>query len=210
MPGEERASHWNRAYAEKPIGRLGWYRPRLERSLAWIESLQLPKAAAIVDIGGGASSLVDDLLEAGYCDITVLDVSATALEHAKARLGERAEAVRWLVADVTTAELPADAYALWHDRAVFHFLVDAGERERYRAALARSLGPGGHLLIGTFAPDAPPRCSGLPVERYDRDTLVAEFGDDFVLLDSVEELHVTPGGVEQNYLYCLFRYERLD
>jgi len=208
MSGEDRAGHWDRAYAAKPIQRLGWYRPALERSFAWIESLRLPLDVPFIDIGGGASTLVDDLVQAGYRDITVLDVSATALAHAKERLGEPAAAVRWIVADVTTADLPADAYALWHDRAVFHFLVDAGERDRYRAALARSLEPGGHLLIGTFAPDAPPRCSGLPVERYDRDKLVAEFGDDFVLLESVEEMHVTPGGVEQNYLYCLFRYER--
>jgi len=208
MSGEDRAGHWDRAYAAKPIQRLGWYRPALERSFAWIESLRLLLDVPFIDIGGGASTLVDDLVQAGYRDITVLDVSATALAHAKERLGEPAAAVRWIVADVTTADLPADAYALWHDRAVFHFLVDAGERDRYRAALARSLEPGGHLLIGTFAPDAPPRCSGLPVERYDRDKLVAEFGDDFVLLESVEEMHVTPGGVEQNYLYCLFRYER--
>lgn len=206
MAGDDRAAHWNRAYASRPMQRLGWYRPLLERSLAWIGSLALPKDAPIIDVGGGASTLVDELLEAGYQDVTVLDIAETALALAKERLGARAAQAQWRVGDVTTVDLPAAGYALWHDRAVFHFLIDADDRARYRAALVRSLCPGGHVVIGTFAPDAPPRCSGLPVERYDRDRLVDELGHDFVLEESVKEMHVTPGGVEQNYLYCLFRH----
>jgi SAM-dependent methyltransferase len=200
-----RKEHWETVYATKPPDRVGWFRPRLETSLDWIAALPLDVDAAIIDIGGGASTLVDNLLDAGYRDVTVLDIAAGALELSQARLGEAAEQVEWIVADVTSAALPSRRFELWHDRAVFHFLTDDDDRNSYIERAAGALKPGSHLLVGTFAPEAPPTCSGLPVERYDRDTLAGTFGNAFELLRHHKELHVTPGGVEQMYLYALFR-----
>ena len=202
-----RRDHWERVYASKPREQLGWYRPRLDTTLAWLDDLGLPADAAIIDIGGGASTLVDDVLERGYEDVTVLDVSGTALELARSRLGERADDVTWIHADVTSTELPADRYDLWHDRAAFHFLVDDGERRAYLATLERGLKAGGHAILGVFAPEAPERCSGLPVRRYDVAELSAALGDAFVLERHRKELHVTPGGTEQMYLYARFRHD---
>lgn len=201
----ERKDHWENVYSTKSPDRVGWYKPRLETSLDWIASLRLASDAPIIDIGGGASTLADDLLDAGYRDVTVLDIADSALEVSKARLGERAGLIDWIVGDVTELTLPEDRFLLWHDRAVFHFLVDAEDQRRYRAQAAAALRPGGYLMIGTFAPEAPPTCSGLPVERCDRDGLVRKFGAGFDLLRHHKEMHVTPGGVEQMYLYALFR-----
>ena len=202
-----RREHWEQVYSGKPPDRLGWYKPRLQTSLDWITELSLDADAPIIDVGGGASTLVDDLLERGYSAITVLDLAAPALELIRARLGEKGSTVNWLCGDVTAIELSENAFELWHDRAVFHFLTDAGDRERYRANLCRALRPGGHLIIGTFAPEAPPRCSGLPVQRYDLDLLRETLGGEFELRRHQKEMHVTPGGVEQMYLYCEFRLQ---
>ena len=200
-----RREHWEKVYSGKPSERLGWYKPRLQTSLEWISALGLDRGAPVIDVGGGASTLVDDLLGLGYTSITVLDLAEPALDQIRARLGERGAAVSWLCGDITELELPRNAFELWHDRAVFHFLTDPEDRERYRENLCRALRPGGHVIIGTFAPEAPPKCSGLPVQRYDVEMLRETLGTDFELQQHRKELHVTPGGVEQMYLYCEFR-----
>jgi SAM-dependent methyltransferase len=197
-----RIEHWQEVYSTRPVDRLGWYRPRLDTSLHWIKAIDLPRDAPVIDVGCGASNLVDDLLDAGFSAITALDVSQNALEILRQRLGDKAAAVEWIAADVTAVELPAGRYRLWHDRAALHFLIDPGERARYRQQLSTALCPGGHVIIGVFAPEAPPRCSGLPVHRYALDDLLDLLGEGFELVKHANELHVTPGGVEQAYLYC--------
>jgi SAM-dependent methyltransferase len=202
-----RREHWEQVYTGKPPDRLGWYKPRLQTSLDWIASLDLAPEAPIIDVGGGASTLVDDLLDQGHTQLTVLDLAAPALELIRTRLGERGAGITWLCADITDIELPANAYRVWHDRAVFHFLTEPQDRTRYLENLSRALRPGGHVILGTFAPEAPPKCSGLPVQRYDLDLVRAAMGDGFRLERHQKELHVTPGGVEQMYLFCQFRRE---
>ncbi|SHK62645.1 class I SAM-dependent methyltransferase [Rhodothermus profundi] len=204
---KDRQAHWEHLYATQPPETVGWYRPHLDTSLAFIQALRLPLTARILDVGGGASTLVDDLLARGFEAITVLDLSATALAQAQARLGQQAERVTWIVADITKVSLPAAAYDLWHDRAVFHFLTTPEERARYLKQLRAALRPGGFVILATFAPEAPPRCSGLPVVRYDLDTLVRTVGPGFRLVRHGREHHVTPGGVEQPYLYVCFQRE---
>ena len=196
--------HWEQVYATKPTKRLGWYKPRLQTSLSWIEKLGLTTDAPIIDVGGGASTLVDDLLGAGYRSITVLDISENALSSVRSRLGEKAERVAWLNGDITSIDLPANHYELWHDRAVFHFFTEPDQQRKYRDKLLSALKPGGHLIISTFAPEAPPVCSGLPVQRYNLQPLMDTLGDKFELLSHQKSKHVTPGGVEQMYLCCHF------
>ncbi|NCF25485.1 MAG: methyltransferase domain-containing protein [Gammaproteobacteria bacterium] len=201
-----RREHWEGVYSSKPPDRLGWYKPRLQTSLEWIKTLGLEPDAAIIDVGGGACTLIDDLLDEGYTSITVLDIAEPALALLKERLGDKSAAVNWVCGDITKVELPENAFALWHDRAVFHFLIERTDQERYRDNLCRALRPGGRLIIGTFAPEAPPKCSGLPVQRYDLELLRETLGSEFELQRHQEEMHVTPGGVEQMYLYCDFRF----
>jgi SAM-dependent methyltransferase len=198
-------NHWERVYSTKPTEKLGWYEPHLQTSSSWIKGLGLTADAPILDVGGGASTLVEDLLASGYRSITVLDLSAQALSLVKARLGSKAEEVTWLVGDITAVDLPTHHFELWHDRAVFHFLVAPEQREKYRSNLLKALKPGGHVIIAAFAPEAPPTCSGLPVQRYDPEQLANTLGREFELKRHQKELHVTPGGVEQMYLYCHFR-----
>ena len=199
-------SHWEQVYETRMPEKVGWYKPRLDTSLEWIQTLELDPGEPLIDIGGGASTLVDDLVDEGYESITVLDISENALAASKRRLGRQAELVMWLPADITGYPLPADRFGLWHDRAVLHFLIDPGDRDAYLENLRRALRPGGHAIIATFAPEAPPKCSGLPVQRYDAEALRALLGDGFALLREQQEMHVTPGGVEQLYQYCLFRH----
>jgi SAM-dependent methyltransferase len=184
---------------------VSWYRPHLDQSLRFIAAAGLAPDAAIIDVGGGASTLVDDLLERGHSNITVLDVSPKAIDSAKARLGKRAARVHWLVADITTADLVPAAYDFWHDRAVFHFLRDATERRRYVATVRSAVKTGGHVLVATFGPQGPSQCSGLDVARYDADGLHAEFGADFHKVESATEVHTTPWGAEQQFVYCYCR-----
>lgn len=197
--------HWEQTYSSRSAESLGWYKPHLQTSLSWITALKLPINASIIDIGGGASTLVDDLLEAGYQSINVLDISENALSAAKTRLGEKAQLINWVVGNITSVELPPQHYELWHDRAVFHFLTEHEQQCQYRDGLLSALKPGGHLVIGTFAPEAPPKCSGLPVQRYDLELLQNTLGDEFELKRHEKEMHITPGGVEQMYLYCYFQ-----
>lgn len=207
MRAESTKAHWENNYASRPHERLGWYAPHLATSLDWIVDASEP-GDAIVDAGGGASTLVDDLLAAGRGPISVVDLSPTAMDTARQRLGERARSVEWLAGDIAGVDLPRHGFRVWHDRAVFHFLVDADQRARYRRQLDHALAPGGWLVIGTFAPDGPEQCSGLPVRRYSADSLQAEFGPDFELERSRRETHVTPAGREQQYVYC--RLRRID
>lgn len=201
---EHRKAHWEQVYSSRSATDVGWYAPHLERSLAWIDALGLEADARIIDVGGGASTLVDDLLDRGYTALTVLDVAEHALDAARTRVGARADDVTWLCADVTDVELPVDHFTLWHDRAVFHFLTSTADRRAYLDRLNRSLIDGGHVIIAAFAPEAPPKCSGLPVERYTPQSMAGELGAGYALVMHDQEMHVTPGGVEQMYLYCRF------
>jgi SAM-dependent methyltransferase len=200
----DRKSHWERVYAARSPAEVSWFQAHPALSLELIEEAAPHRDARILDVGGGASVLVDCLLEAGYRRLAVLDISAAALQHARARLGVRAEAVEWHEADVT-AFSPPHTFDLWHDRAVFHFLTERADRARYVAALTRALSPGGHIVIATFAPDGPPQCSGLDVVRYEPAALAAELGPGFALCTSRSEIHLTPAGNTQHFHYCLFR-----
>ncbi len=200
-------THWERIYAEKAPEQVSWYRPHLETSLALIERAAADCSASIIDVGGGESTLVDDLLGRGYRNVTVLDISQTAIDANRKRLGETAERVRWLVADIAGADLEPSAYAVWHDRAVFHFLTAPRDRIAYVRQVARAVRRGGHVIVSTFGPEGPTKCSGLDVVRYDAESLHGEFGPHFRLLDSSRELHRTPFGKVQQFLYC---YCRLD
>jgi len=197
--------HWEQVYLTKPTEKLGWYKPHLQTSLAWIKELGLALDAPIIDVGGGASTLADDLFDTGYRSITVLDISEKALSSVRTRLGEKAELVTWLEGNITSIDLPTHYYELWHDRALFHFLTVLEQQRKYRDNLLKALKPSGHLIIGTFAPEAPPKCSGLPVQRYSQEQLENTLGGEFELKRHHKELHITPGGVEQMYLYCHFR-----
>lgn len=199
------AAHWESIYARRQVHQVSWFRPHLDQSLASVDTLQLPKDARLIDVGAGASTLVDDLLDRGFTRLTVADLSSKALEVTKQRLGERAAQVDWRVGDVTTLELPAHAYDFWHDRAVFHFLRDPADRARYVAQVKRAVRPGGHVLVATFGPHGPQRCSDLDTMRYSGDELHAQFGGQFQKVDEVIELHPTPSGQQQEFLYCLCR-----
>lgn len=197
--------HWERVYTAKQPDMLSWYCPHLETSLALIKRLASSLSASIIDIGGGGSTLVDDLLLSGYENVTVLDISETALEIARRRLDMKARLVRWVVADILDTRLEPSAYNIWHDRAVFHFLTKAEERATYVRQAVHAIKPGGHLVIGTFGPAGPPTCSGLDVKRYDERTLRDELGQQFELIEGCRQLHHTPEGITQEFLYCCFR-----
>jgi SAM-dependent methyltransferase len=196
--------HWDEVYEKKRTDEVSWYESRPEKSVELIRATGARVPDPIIDVGGGASLLVDELLAAGYGDLTVLDISASVLEKLRARLGSAASSVRLLHRDVTAFQ-PERQYALWHDRAVFHFLIQREDRERYVEALRQGVRPGGHVLMATFGPAGPERCSGLPTARYDATTLAAELGADFVLVESFLEVHRTPWNSDQQFLYCRFR-----
>ena len=198
-------AHWDNVYRSTPLTKVSWFQPHAIRSLDLIRRVCPTTCGPLIDVGGGTSTLVDDLLDAGYQDLTVLDISAVALEEARERLGGRAGLVRWLEADILNAPLRRAAYSVWHDRAVFHFLTEPHDRSRYVAKVREAVRPGGFVLVATFAQEGPPRCSGLEVARYSPETLHAEFGAGFRLLSSEHEEHVTPRGVHQAFIYCLCR-----
>ena len=197
--------HWERIYSTKATDAVSWFQEHADHSLGLIEATGVSHAASIIDVGGGASTLVDDLLAKNYQDITVLDLSVAALNSAKERLGARASSVTWLASDITEAELPLHAYDLWHDRAVFHFLTTPEDRHAYVQAVLRSVKPGGHIIVATFAEDGPLQCSGLPVMRYSAPKLHAEFGQAFTLVSHDKELHYTPFVTTQQFTYCYCR-----
>jgi len=198
-------THWDAVYNAKAPNQVSWFSPHLERSIAFVEGAHLSRDAAILDVGGGAATLVDDLLDRGFTNVTVLDLSAAAIARAQERLGPRAAQVTWRVADITTADLPARSVDFWHDRAVFHFLRDPEARRRYVAAVRRALKPGGHIVVATFGPEGPERCSGLDVMRYGPDELHGEFGGAFEKVASCVEDHTTPWGSVQQFVYCYCR-----
>ncbi|OBS09267.1 class I SAM-dependent methyltransferase [Acidihalobacter prosperus] len=196
----DRKAHWERIYREKSPLEVSWYQADPTLSLSLIEAAGCPRSAEIIDVGGGASRLVDRLLDAGYRHPAVLDLAGAALEHARQRLGDRAEAVEWFEADATTFA-PPHRFDVWHDRAVFHFLTEADDRRRYRQTLLRTLRPGGHLILAAFAVGGPDRCSGLEIVQYDAPQILEQFGDAFDLIETREESHRTPGGMIQRFGY---------
>ena len=198
----ESKPHWENVYKTKDFHQVSWYQQHPELSMQFIASTGVDKAGQIIDVGGGASTLVDDLLANEYQNITVLDISAAALQQAQQRLGSHASAVTWLEADITLIKLPYKFYDVWHDRAVFHFLARAEDRRRYVKAVQRSVKTGGHVIVATFGLDGPLRCSGLEVVRYSPDSLHDEFGDDFELVNTTSEFHHTPFGNDQQFIYC--------
>ncbi len=201
------SEHWEQVFGEKREDEVSWFQERPATSLDMIAKTGVPKNAKIVDVGAGASRLVDGLLDAGYRDLVVIDVAEAAVAKARARLGARASTVEWLVRDVTAWE-PETVFDVWHDRALFHFMVQPEERRAYLASLRRALKVGGHAIIATFASDGPERCSGLPVVRYEPDDLAAVLGIDFRLIESVREAHVTPLGKLQSFQYSNFERVR--
>ena len=194
--------HWENVYTTKATDTVSWFQEHAETSLKLIQSIPAGKNASIIDVGGGASTLVDDLLSSGYSNISVLDLSGAALEAAKKRLGISAEKVTWVEADITDVNLPEYQFDLWHDRAVFHFLTQAEDRKAYVNAVLASVKPGGHIIISTFAEDGPTQCSGLPVVRYSAESLHTEFGKHFLLQQHFYESHNTPFGTVQKFVYC--------
>ncbi len=202
----DRRAHWERVYAEKSPDQVSWFQAEARLSLDLITRSAPPPAASVVDVGGGASRLIDGLLARGYRDLRVLDLSASALAAAHARLGTAGDLVRWTVGDVLEAEFAAGSVDVWHDRAVFHFLTDPADRARYVEQVRHAVRPDGLVLVATFAEDGPLKCSGLEVVRYSPEALHHEFGDDFVVLESHREAHRTPWDAVQQFTYCLCRY----
>jgi len=198
----ETQEHWERVYHTKAPTEVSWFSPHLETSLALIERVAGERSASIIDVGGGQSTLIDDLIARGYRNLTVMDISRTAIRHTKERLGSLSDLARWLIADITQADLPARCYDVWHDRAVFHFLTDPAQRLAYVRQAASAVKRGGHVIVATFGPEGPQKCSGLDVMRYDAESLHGEFGPRFRLMKSSVEPHQTPFGSTQQFLYC--------
>ena len=205
MEKQPLSQHWDEVYIHKAIDQVSWYQRQPQPSLQWIERLAPERSLRILDVGGGASRLVDALVVAGYRDLAVLDISAAALSTARQRLGTCSEAVRWIAADILDVALHPSGFDLWHDRAVFHFLVEPCDRHRYVAQLRRSLRSNGRLVLATFAEDGPERCSGLPVQRHSVESLQKEFWDGLELLKHQRISHHTPSGAEQKFLYTAWQ-----
>lgn len=201
-----RAHHWNHVYQTNPPNDVSWFQPHPTLSLALISAAETSKSAGVIDVGGGASVLVDCLLDAGYSPLAVLDLSAEALNHAHSRLGQRADSVEWFVADATAFQ-PPHRFGIWHDRAVFHFLTTPEDRRAYVTTLRKTLQPGGSVVLSTFATDGPLKCSGLDVMRYDESSMPAELGPEFPLQEVRRETHVTPWESEQRFIYFRFRWQ---
>ncbi len=197
-------AHWEGIYSTKDESEVSWFQATPTNSLALITGNGLSLNSSIIDIGGGASRLIDALLDAGFFNVTVLDIAEGALERTMNRLGSRARSVEWVVADITRWT-PSERYDIWHDRAVFHFLTERKDRLAYRKALLKAVNPRGMAIFGTFAQDGPEQCSGLPVMRYSPESLAEELDGDLRLLDSLMESHVTPGGALQQFQFSRFR-----
>lgn len=197
---EEAAGHWQGIYQIKSGADASWFQPVPQASMELIAASGVQLAAPIIDVGGGDSRLVDHLLDGGYGDVTVLDIAPAALDRARARLGQAAARVKWIAADITAFQ-PSRKYALWHDRAVFHFLVHPAERDRYLDTLTAALTPGAHLVLGTFGPQGPTRCSGLVIQRYSADDLTMVLGSGFRLRRHWLANHRTPRGIDQQFLW---------
>lgn len=203
----EAKTHWETVYGKKAPDAVSWYAPHLDRSLAYLRKTGVATNGSVIDVGGGESTLVDDLVEAGYSNVTVLDISERALEVARARLGDRKARVTWLAADVLQHQFAKAAYDVWHDRAVFHFMTSEEQRRRYVQQVLQALKPGGFAIVGAFGPDGPTQCSGLPVARYGAEALHEEFGGPFQLVDHSVDTHTTPWGTPQQFVYCYCRLQ---
>jgi SAM-dependent methyltransferase len=199
-----RRAHWDHVYETKHPDQVSWFSPENRVSLEMIEHAGVAPSDPVIDIGSGASLLTDALLARGYADVTIVDISASALDLVAARLGPRAAQVRLITSDVTELKT-ARRYAFWHDRATFHFLVDDEDRAAYRRVLMDSLLPGAHVAIATFADDGPEKCSGLPVRRHSPEELSAFFAPELAIVESRREEHVTPGGAKQRFAWVLLR-----
>lgn len=200
---KDRRAHWQSVYATKAEREVSWFQDDAQPSLALIEQIASP-SSSVIDVGGGASRLADALIELGFQDLTILDLSSAALAAAKERIGQGAKRVKWIVADITTWE-PSRTYDVWHDRATFHFMVAEPDRAAYLSRLTRALNPGGYAIVATFALDGPEQCSGLPVRRYDADALAQTLSAGFQLISSRRQEHVTPRGVAQPFQFSVFR-----
>ena len=196
--------HWNGVYRSKPVDEVSWFEPTPAASLNALNRTGASPGSSLIDVGCGASALVDRLIDLGWRDLTVLDIAADALEISKSRLGDRANDINWLVANIS-AWMPNRQYDVWHDRAVFHFLTTPAARLAYRQALEAALAVGGHAIIATFAPDGPEQCSGLPVCRYSAESLRVELGNAFELIHDWKDTHHTPGGRDQSFTWTIFR-----
>jgi ubiquinone/menaquinone biosynthesis C-methylase UbiE len=206
---ETRKDHWEKIYATKQPHEVSWTQDQPTASLQFIRGFNLPKSAAVIDVGGGESRLVDFLINEGFENITVLDISEQALNRTRERLGDKARRVKWIVSDIT--EFTPDAtYDLWHDRATFHFLTTDDQITRYLHTVRRAVAPQGFLTIGTFSTDGPTKCSGLPVKQYDEQTLAAQLKHGFVKLRCLTDDHITPFNTFQNFLFCSFRRSGLN
>jgi trans-aconitate methyltransferase len=197
-------NHWDNVYATKAVAAVSWFQAVPTPSLEALDGIGLPFDRSLIDVGGGASTLVDALLDRGWSDLSVLDISTAALEESRRRLGNRAQEVGWIAADLLAWQ-PRRRYDVWHDRAVFHFLTSAADRGAYRQALQDALAPHGTVVVATFAPDGPEQCSGLAVQRYDADQLASEFGQGFVMLRHWSEHHVTPSGNRQSFTWVVLQ-----
>jgi len=197
--------HWENVYKTKKADQVSWFKPHLSKSLQLISETKIKKQESVIDIGGGASTLADDLLREGFTDITVLDISSESLETAKKRLGKQASNIHWIVDDITTVDFPQNHYALWHDRAVFHFLTSPADQEKYVKILRQSVKPQGSVILATFSLEGPEKCSGLNVIRYDAATLSKKLEPYFQLLRTEHEIHDTPFATKQSFIYCLFQ-----
>lgn len=197
--------HWDDVYQTKSATSVSWHQQHARQSLAFIFSTDAPKKASIIDVGSGASTLIDDLIAEGFTNITALDIAESGLAVTRQRLGDRADLVQWLVTDIANALLPSEHFDIWHDRAVFHFLVDAKQRQKYLENMQQSVKAGGHIIMATFAEDGPEKCSGLSVMRYSAESLTKILGPAFELLETRKESHQTPAGNSQSFIYCRFR-----
>jgi len=195
--------HWEKVYQSKSPDQVSWFQEHAGKSLEMIRSVRSSLTDRIIDVGGGASTLVDDLLADDCENVSVLDLSEAALNVARTRLGASAVRVGWIAGDIRGVALPEAAFDIWHDRAVFHFLTEKSDRDAYVRQVMRAVRPGGHVIVATFAPDGPEKCSGLPVKRYEAGELHDEFGPAFELVGSSSEMHKTPWGSEQSFVYCM-------
>ena len=196
--------HWENVYTTKSSNEVSWFQSHSTKSLELINSIDLPLSASLIDVGGGASVLVDDLIKLGYSNLNILDISPAALKTSQKRLGNASKQVKWIEADITEERLKALKIDLWHDRAVFHFLTEKDQRQRYIDNLNHILNKGGHVIIATFADDGPQKCSGLDICQYNEKSLVLELGDNFTLVSHHKEAHQTPFNTKQNFIYCHF------
>lgn len=208
MEDFNRKNHWENIYTTKASTDVSWFQAVPETSLAFLAQSNLPKTAKIIDVGGGDSLLVDHLMEQGYSDITVLDISANALDRARARLGDRAELVKWIVSDASTFS-PTETYDFWHDRAVFHFLTDEKDIENYMKVLEKGIKKEGVLVMGTFSEDGPTKCSGIPVRQYSEKSLTERLTALFEKINCLTVDHRTPFNTLQNFIFCSFRRKQV-